>query len=111
MLRYFRSPFGAESHRQSVKQVSVSNAVGFGTGIGLSSGRVAEVHQAEPRRSQAEQPNANSVEMKVWAVVFALIILATITLIVVILMEEPGHVHAALSHRSWIASSPFLFFS
>jgi preprotein translocase subunit SecG len=46
--------------------------------------------------------------MKIWAILFALVILAAITLIVVVLIEESGqahsHAHAvAQSLRSWIA--------
>jgi hypothetical protein len=95
-----------------MKHVSMSDSVGFARGIGLSSGRVAEAHQREPRPDEVERPVANSIEMIIWAVLFALIIFATITLIVVILMEEPARVHATLFYRSWIASSsPGLFFS
>ncbi len=94
-----------------MRHVSTTESMGFAGGIGLSSGRVAEAHLREPFPGEVERPAANSIEMKIWAVLFALIILATITLIVVILMEEPARVHAALSYRSWIASSPVLFVS
>jgi hypothetical protein len=36
---------------------------------------------------------SNSLEMKIWAVLFALIILASITLIVVVMMEESAQIH------------------
>jgi hypothetical protein len=94
-----------------MKQVSMTDSVGFARGIGLSSGRVAEAHRRELRLGEVERPAANSVEMKIWAMLFALIILAAITLIVVVLMEESARGHAALFYRSWIASSPVLFFS
>jgi len=94
-----------------VKHVSTTESTGFAGGIGLSLGRVAEPHQRRAQVSELERPPANSIEMKIWAVLFALIILATITLIVVILTEEPTPAHAALWHRSSVASSPVLFFS
>jgi hypothetical protein len=107
MQQYFRSPSETESHRQTMRHVSTPDSMGFAGGIGLSSGRVAEAH----RRGESEYPTANSIEMKIWAVLFALVILATITLIVIIVMEEPARVHATLFYRSWIASSPVFFFS
>jgi hypothetical protein len=94
-----------------MKHVSMTETVEFARGIGVSSGRVAEAQRRKPSLGEVERPAANSIEMKIWAVLFALIILATITLIVVVLMEEPAAAHAALSHRSWIASSSVLFFS
>jgi hypothetical protein len=108
MWRYFRSPFGAEGPQQSMKRgVSMSDSVGFSGSIGHSSGRVAEPYQRRLGSEEVESPRGSSIEMKIWVVLFGLIILATIALIVVVLMEEPAHAHAALSSRSLIACAPF----
>jgi len=111
MWRYFHFPFGAETHRRSMKHGSMTDAVGFAGGMSLSSGKVAEARQRHAQVREVERPTANLIEMKIWAVLFVLIILATITLIVLVLMDEPARAHAALSYPSWIACSPVLFFS
>ena len=104
MWRYFHSPSAADGHRQSIKRVSMTDSAELSEDLGLSSGRVTRARSPQVRQGEAERFEANSVEMKIWAILFALIILAAITLIVVVLMEEPGHVHAvAQSLRSWIA--------
>jgi hypothetical protein len=104
MWRYFHSPSAADGHRQSTKRVSMTDSAEFSGDLGLSSGRVTRACRPQVRQGEAERFEANSIEMKIWAILFALIILAAITLIAVVLMEEPGHVHAvAQSLRSWIA--------
>ena len=48
--------------------------------------------------------------MKIWAILFALIILASIALIVVVMTEEPARMHGALRvypGKPFIASCPF----
>ena len=108
MWRYFHSPSAANGHQQSIKRVSMTESAEFSGDLGLSSRRVSRVRRPQVRQAESERSEANSIEMKIWAILFALVILAAITLIVVVLIEESGqahsHAHAvAQSLRSWIA--------
>jgi hypothetical protein len=53
-------------------------------------------NSARARRPQVRTGGSNSLEMKIWAILFALVILASIALIVVAMMEEPARMHGAL---------------
>jgi hypothetical protein len=71
-----------------MKHVSFTDSAEFSGDIELPSRRLAK-----PRRPQVRTGKSNSLEMKVWAILFALIILASIALIVVVMMEEPARPH------------------
>jgi len=85
----------------------MSDAAGFAGGAGFSSAGAGAAHHPRARLSEPERLKSNSIELKVWAVLFTLIMLATITLIVVVLMEAPPRAHAALLFRVSIAALPF----
>ena len=104
MWRYFHSPSAANGHQQSIKRDSMTDSAEFSGDLGISSGKLTRARRPQVRQGEADSFETNSIEMKIWAILFALVILAAITLIVVVLMEEPGHAHAVTqSLRSWIA--------
>jgi hypothetical protein len=88
MWRYFRSPFAADGHQQSMKHVSFADSTELSGDIELPPRRLANV-----RRPQVRLGGSNSLELKICVILFALIVLASIALIVVVMTEEPARVH------------------
>jgi hypothetical protein len=91
MWRYFRSPFATDGHQQPMKHASFTDSAEFSGEIELPSRRLAKA-----RRPQMRRGGSNSLEIKIWAILFALIILASIALIVVVMTEEPAGMHGAI---------------
>ena|ERR1700726_3571208 len=89
---------------QSMKHISGRDSAGFSGGSGFPPARIVVAHRAT-HLGEDENLRPSSIEMKVWTVLFALVLLATITLIVVVMMEEPAPKHAALSCPSWSVGS------
>jgi hypothetical protein len=91
MRRSFRSPFVTDGHQRSMKHASFTDSGEFSGDIELPSRGLAKAGHPRLRTS-----GSNSLEMKIWAVLFALIILASITLIVVVMMEESAQMHGTV---------------
>jgi hypothetical protein len=88
-----------------MKHLSFTDSADFSGDIELPLRRLAKA-----RRPQVRPGGSNSLEMKIWAILFALIILASIALIVVVMTEEPARMHGALRvypGKPFIASCPF----
>jgi hypothetical protein len=99
MWRSFSSPFGADAHRRSQKHVEDNNSREYIENPGRSLVKGSHRRHRQARLEKANRPNARSMEMKVWAVLFGLVLLATIILIILVLTEGPAHASAlAKSH-------------
>src|SRR6478735_445667 len=84
----FDSPSGADGYRRSAKRLSMIDPADFVIDDGVSQLRARRGVPVEAHLDSLPRPKSNSVEVKVWAVLFTLIILATAILIILALSEE-----------------------
>jgi hypothetical protein len=91
MPRSFNSPSGADGERRPVERLSMIYSADFVEDDGFSQIRARREGAFQESPEPLPRPKPNSLEVKVWAVVFAVIILASAILIILALSDEPSH--------------------
>ena len=84
----YDSPSRADGYRRSAKRLSMIDPADFVVDDGVSQLRARRGGPVEAHLDLLPSSKSNSIEVKVWAVLFALIILATTILIILALSEE-----------------------
>jgi hypothetical protein len=107
MWRFLFSPFRADAHRRSLKHLSVTDSAGFAGGSGLSSTRTSN-RRRYGDLGEMRRPKPNSIEMKLWTLLFGLIILGAIILFILALTEESAHAAASPGTQSSLRRSSSL---